>query len=282
MKNFYLIANTDKEATKKVKAEIEAYLEEKNCSCRGEDGFHLQKDLIGKGEGQIPPETDCVITLGGDGTLIQAARNLAGHNFPIIGINTGTLGYLTQMGGDGNTTALLDALIDDRYEIQERMMLSGTVYRDGEVIAKDIALNDIVFTRDGELRIVKFYIYVDGKLINKYSADGMIAATPTGSTAYNLSAGGPIAEPDGRLIILTPICPHTLTSRSIVLGPESRIRIEIPGTQRGQKVVFDGDHSVELMGGDAVEIERSSMVTRMIRLDQRSFLDILKQKMYEA
>lgn len=282
MKNFYMIANADKEGTKKVRNEIVEYLKLRGCSlvvsggeARGETSFRPEYD--------VPEETQCVITLGGDGTLIQAARALAGRNIPIIGINTGNLGYLTQIGGDGNTAELLEALIEDHYDIQERMMLKGKVYHGGKLIAEDIALNDIVLTREGALRVLRFRIYVDGRMINEYSADGMIVATPTGSTAYNLSAGGPIAEPDGSLIILTPICPHTLTSRSVVLGAESLIRIEISEANHGrQMAVFDGDMTVDLEQGDSIEIEKTDLVTRVVKLDQRSFLDILKHKMYEA
>ena len=178
---------------------------------------------------------------------------------------------------------LLDALCENRFEVQDRMMLKGTVYKNGKKAAESAALNDIVVSREGRLRILKLRIYVDGRFLNEYSADGMIVSTPTGSTAYNLSAGGPIAQPDGQLMILTPVCPHTLTSRTIVFGPESRIRIEIPETaEGGQTAAFDGDLVVKLSGGDYLEITRAETAVRVLRLDNRSFLDILKDKMYEA
>ena len=178
---------------------------------------------------------------------------------------------------------LLDALLEDSYQIQERMMLKGCVYRDGRPVKESIALNDIVLTRDGDPRVLKLKLYVDGQFLNEFSADGMIVATPTGSTAYNLSAGGPIAQPDGQLMILTPICPHTLTSRTIVFGADSRIRIEIPATNRGSQVAaFDGDTLVRLENGDYIEITKAETVTRVVKLDHRSFLDILKMKMYDA
>lgn len=200
-----------------------------------------------------------------------------------MGINLGDLGYLTQMGKGGNLEELLDALLSDRYEIQERMMLTGRIYHKGRPEASHIALNDIVLAREGDMRVLKFKIYVNGQFLYEYSADGVIVSTPTGSTAYNLSAGGPIAQPDGELLILTPVCPHTLTSRTIVLGPESRIRIEISEKNEGcQAAAFDGGTKVALTHGDYIEIERSKMVTRAVKLDDRSFLDILKHKMYDA
>lgn len=251
------------------------YLALKGCTAEISDEITGEKD--------VPVDTDCVITLGGDGTLIRAARRLAGRRIPIIGMNLGTLGYLTQIGREGDMEHFLNALLSDCYQIQERMMLKGTIFRNGEKAAEHVALNDIVVNREGKLRILKLKIYVDGQFLNEYSADGMIVSTPTGSTAYNLSAGGPIAQPDGQLMILTPICPHTLTSRTIVFGPESRIQIEVSMENQGsQTAAFDGDTQETLGLGDYLVIEKAEVTTRVIRLDNRSFLDILKDKMYEA
>lgn len=282
MKHFYIIVNEGKEDAASVERKIEEYLTAHGAVCQASDGeYHKGNRFTSISD--LPKETECVITLGGDGTLIRAARDLAGSNIPIIGINLGSLGYLTQIGREGDTEELLDALLANHYQIQDRMMLRGRAFHAGRLIAEDVALNDIVLTREGELRVLKFKIYVDDQFLNEYSADGMIVATPTGSTAYNLSAGGPIAQPDGELLILTPVCPHTMTSRTIVLGPESRIRIEISGSNSGSQIAsFDGDTRVGLTSGDYIEIERSDMVTRMVKLDHRSFLDILKHKMYEV
>lgn len=282
MKNFYIIVNGEKDGHKAVRQAIEEYLESRGGICRASSGkFHKGSRYTAISD--IPDGTECVITLGGDGTLIRAARDLAGSGLPIIGMNLGGLGYLTQISREGDIRELLDALLLNRYQVEERMMLKGRAYHRGELVTEDIALNDIVMTREGDLRILKFKIYVDGQFLYEYSADGMLVATPTGSTAYNLSAGGPIAQPDGKLLILTPVCPHTLTSRTIVLGPESRIRIEISAENQGkQNAVFDGDTRVLLEPGDYIEVERAQTVTRVIKLDSRSFLDILKHKMYNA
>lgn len=282
MKHFFIIVNEGKEEAAAVKKGIAEYLESHGATCRTSSG-EFKKGCRFTSVSDVPEDTECVITLGGDGTILRAARDLAGSGLPIIGINLGGLGYLTEMSREGDPKELLDALLQDRYEIQERMMLKGCVYHEGACIAEDIALNDIVLTREGELRVLKFELYVDGQFLNEYSADGMIVATPTGSTAYNLSAGGPIAQPDGKLLILTPVCPHTLTSRTIVLGSRSKVRIQIPMESDGCRMVsFDGDTKVSLERGDYYEIEKSDMVTRIIKLDHRSFLDILKHKMYEA
>ena len=282
MKKFYIVANSDKENTKNMQTAVEEYLTTRGAK------VSAGKSASGHGNPytdpeDVPGDMECVITLGGDGTLIQAARDLAGRDVPMIGINLGGLGYLTQIGREGDVKELLDALLEDSYQIQERMMLKGCVYRDGRPVKESIALNDIVLTRDGDPRVLKLKLYVDGQFLNEFSADGMIVATPTGSTAYNLSAGGPIAQPDGQLMILTPICPHTLTSRTIVFGAGSRIRIEIPATNRGSQVAaFDGDTLVRLENGDYIEITKAETVTRVVKLDHRSFLDILKMKMYDA
>ena len=281
MKHFYIIVNEGKEEAVEFRNTIVAYLESRGATCATSKGeFHKGYRFTDLAD--VPKETECVITLGGDGTLIRAARDLAGSGLPIIGINFGGLGYLTQIGREGDPKELLDALLDDRYVIEERMMLKGSVVRDGNVIAEDIALNDIVLAREGEFRVLKFELYVDGQFLTKYGADGMVVATPTGSTAYNLSAGGPIAQPDGELLILTPVCPHAMTSRTMVLGPDRKVRIRIPENSFGSRIVsFDGDTQVSLEPGDYYEIEKSEMVTKVIKLDHRSFLDILKKKMSE-
>ena len=282
MKNFYIIVNEDKEDAKDVEKTIEDYLASHGAVCKASEG-EFQKGKRFTLISDLPKQTECVITLGGDGTLIRAARDLAGSGIPIVGINMGGLGYLTQIERKDDVKELLDALLSDHYQLLDRMMLRGTAYHEGLPIVEDIALNDIVLTREHDLRVLKFKIYVDGQFLNEYSADGMIVATPTGSTAYNLSAGGPIAQPDGELLILTPVCPHTMTSRTIVLGPESRVRIEISENNTGAQIaVFDGDTRVELGQGDYIDIEKADMVTRTVKMDRRSFLDILKHKMYEA
>ena len=227
----------------------------------------------------VPGWIECAIVLGGDGTLIQAARDLAGSNIPLLGVNMGTLGYLAQIGREEDIFPALDELIADRYGLEQRIMLKGTVISDGKVVAEDIALNDIVLSRMGR-NMICFNLSIDGEFLNDYSADGIIAATPTGSTAYNLSAGGPIAVPDSEMILLTPICPHTLNSRSVVLAPDRVIELEITGRgETGKFLSFDGDTQVNLKNGDLVRIERSETVTTLIRLKKVSFLENLRDRM---
>lgn len=280
MKYFYLIVNSHKKDAKSMAFQIRMYLEAHGCVCaqKAEDSPSVSGQKYTQAS-SLPDQTQCVITLGGDGTLIQAARDLADKNLPLAGVNMGTLGYLTQVSG-GEVQGLLDALITDNYQLEKRMMLEGGAYHMGSRQFFDVALNDIVLTRKDLLCVLRFGIYVNGDFLNEYRADGMIIATPTGSTAYNLSAGGPIAAPGAQMILLTPICPHTLNARSIVLSPEDIIRVEIRGNNDdGQVAVFDGDTMVELSVGDYVEIRKSQIQTTLVKLKNISFLDNLRDKM---
>ena len=219
---------------------------------------------------------DAVIVLGGDGTLIQVAGSLP-TSLPLIGINFGKLGFLAEVAKDEIFEAL-DKLIADEFNIENRMMLSA---KSGDYARS--ALNDIVIAREGELRIVSFSLYVNGILLNKYEADGIIVSTPTGSTGYSMSAGGPIVEPGAELILVTPIAPHTLNSRTIVLSAEDNIRIMI-GKGRIHKeheayVSCDGGKALHLSAGDYVDIKRTDAVTKIIKLRKESFIDVLSRKM---
>ena len=285
MKYFYMIVNHSKKKAEYGAELIRDYLEGRGCECvvwdaSDTDACRSRRPQFRYTDREaVPGWIECAIVLGGDGTLIQAARDLAGSNSPLLGVNMGTLGYLAQIGREEDILPALDELIADHYGLEQRIMLKGTVISDGRVIAEDIALNDIVLSRMG-LNMLRFNLSIDGEFLNDYSADGIIAATPTGSTAYNLSAGGPIAVPDSEMILLTPICPHTLNSRSVVLAPDRVIELEITGRgETGKFLSFDGDTQVNLKNGDLVRIERSETVTTLIRLKKVSFLENLRDRM---
>lgn len=237
--------------------------------------------------GDVPPvldNVDYVIVLGGDGTMLQAAREVKKYQTPLIGVNLGTLGYMTEIEPDHLEDAL-EKLAEGKFETESRMMLNGkTFLKDGR-IREEWALNDIVISRSGSLRVIFFSIYVNGQFLNEYHADGMIVTTPTGSTGYNLSAGGPIVDPKARLIVLTPICPHTLNQRSIILSPEARIEIEIPPGRDGQEQTveasFDGSHVILLRTGERICIVKSKKTTRIIPLNRVGFLEVLHKKLAE-
>lgn len=275
MKQFLIYTNRHKDEDLAVTGRIRKILEAKGCECTVKE----------KGEAEGFREADCMLVLGGDGTILQAAREVMFSRIPILGINLGNLGYMTEVEPE-NVEAALDQLLAGDYELESRMMLRAAVrLKSGEEAVQGRALNDVVITRSGPLRIIEFNIYVNGQFLKRYSADGVIVTTPTGSTGYNLSAGGPIVEPKAKLMMITPICPHTLNQRSIILSPEDRIEIEIPGGREGQsqevEVSFDGSAQQKIHTGDRLVITRSEKTTDFIKLNKASFLEILHKKMSE-
>lgn len=229
----------------------------------------------------MPDDIDCVLALGGDGTLLKAAREMFEKRIPVLGINLGTLGFLTS-AERGELPECLDSLFDDSYTIEERMMLKGTVYHGGKETMVNVALNDIIVTRAGFSRLVEVKIYVNGELLSIYGADGVIISTPTGSTGYSLSAGGPIVFPATDVMIITPICPHSLQARSIVVSGNDKIVIEIGKRRKTQKeeamVTFDGRIAEELKTGDRIEVYKAQERTQLIRLKGKSFYQTLQNK----
>lgn len=233
----------------------------------------------------MPEDIECVLVLGGDGTLLQAARELLQRHIPLLGINLGTLGFLTS-AEKSELPKCLDSVLDDSCSIDERMMLEGVAYHGSEKIQMNIALNDVIIARAGFSRLVELKIYVNGELLSIYNADGIIVSTPTGSTGYSLSAGGPIIFPQTDVIVITPICPHSLQARSLVVSGEDRIMIEIGRRRKTQKeeamVTFYGRSAQELETGDRIEIYKAQETTQLIRLKGRSFYQVLQNKIGTA
>ncbi len=284
MNTFYVITNNQKDPEFKTSDMIRDYLESRGKKCYvqkcGKD--HPSGQYKYTDAREIPKDVECVLVLGGDGTLLQAARDLVECSIPLLGVNMGTLGYLAEIEHTSITPAL-DKLIADEFSVESRMMLQGTAFHQGRALLRDIALNDIVIRRNGRLRVLDFNIYVDDVFLTAYSADGIILATPTGSTGYNLSAGGPIVAPQASLILLSAVAPHTLNSRSIVLPDNVEIAIEISGRHDmemdGAEATFDGDTSVKLNAGDRIVITRSDRKVQMMKTKNTSFLEILRLKM---
>jgi len=277
MKRFYLITNEAKDPqgvfTKKIADVIQRLGGEAVCVANERNA------LAKSGKDGV----DCALVLGGDGTLLRAARNIMDSKIPLLGINLGTLGYLAEVESSCAQEAI-ERLFADQYVREERMMLSGKIIARG--VEEQYALNDIVISRCGTLQILNVRIYVNDRFLNDYCADGVIVATPTGSTGYNLSAGGPIVEPSASLLLLTPICPHTLNTRSIVFSPEDEITVEIPPGKDGREQVveanFDGSYKTALHTGDRICIHRAEKTTGIVRLNTESFLSVLHKKMSEA
>ncbi|MDY2700137.1 MAG: NAD(+)/NADH kinase [Suilimivivens sp.] len=282
MEHFYVITNPTKDAELKTAHFIRDYLTDRGKTCIVDMGTkRIDREGYTYKE-QVSLDIDCIIVLGGDGTLLQAATDLADREIPFLGVNFGTLGFLAEINKNGIEDAL-EKLIDDDCEIEKRMMLCGRSYGRHNIKDEARALNDIVITRKGSLQIINFNIYVNGQFLHRYHADGMIASTPTGSTGYNLSAGGPIVEPKANLILLSPICPHSMHSRSIVLSSDDTVIVEIESGRDGEEqeveAIFDGCHKVELRTGEKIEIQKSDRTTGIVKLSQASFLEVLHRKM---
>ena len=271
---FYIITNKLKDKDYAITNEIRQYIEDHGKTC-----FLSEKD--GEGHiipGTVPEEAQCGLVLGGDGTLIRAVRDLGEHSLPLLGINLGTLGYLADVELKDFRGAL-DRLFGGQPDIEERMMLEGA-FRNSR---KDIAMNDIVLAREGKVRIVSFNIYVNGALLNTYQADGVILSTPTGSTGYNLSAGGPVVEPTAQMIVITPICSHALNTSSVVLSADDLIDVEVCegryGRQEQVSLCFDGAEQTTLVTGERVCIRRAGQTAKLIKLSRESFMKTMRKKM---
>lgn len=287
MRQFYVITNCEKDKDLETTGQIYNYLRERGCACEVRE-YQRRNHPSGETDWKytddswIPQGTDCILVLGGDGTLLQAARDTINRKIPLLGINLGTLGFLAEIEKSGIPDAL-DSLLLDNYTIEPRMVLEGSVYRNGRETVKDIALNDIVVNRSGALRVIDYEIQVNGEPLNRYSADGMIVSTPTGSTGYSLSAGGPIISPMASMIVVTPICPHTLTARSIVLSGGDSVRVQIGSGRRSLHeeafATFDGEVPVPMETGDYVEIHRSEKIVNILKISKVSFLEVLRNKM---
>lgn len=267
MNRFYVITNKTKDKSLEITYRIKSYIESQGGTC-----------LLADECSEVPEGTECILVLGGDGTLIRAARELQSCDIPLMGINMGTLGYLTE-AELSNVEESMDNLMHGETHVEERMMIKGAVNGKTE----DIALNDIVLTRNGGLHVINFNIYVNGELINTYHADGVIVSTPTGSTAYNLSAGGPIVEPTATMLVVTPICSHALNTSSIVLSAEDEIVIELgegrDGGMEEAMVSFDGERNVAVSTGGRILIRKAEDTTKLLKLSKVSFLEILRKKM---
>jgi NAD+ kinase len=226
-------------------------------------------------------DVEVVIAFGGDGTLLEAASAVSHspHDAPLLGINLGRLGFLTDVGRS-EMIAALDRLIEGKTTTESRLLLAGQVTRDGATIASHLALNDIVVTRGALARMIEIDVSVDDEFVSHVKADGLIVATATGSTAYNLSAGGPIVLPSAEAIVLNPLAPHALTNRPVVLPATARIELRpVVEPDTDPVVTFDGQRGVPLSPGDTVVISRAPRVLRLMRTSARTHFDMLREKL---
>ncbi|MFY9378583.1 MAG: NAD(+)/NADH kinase [Peptococcia bacterium] len=242
-----------------------------------EDGqmLGLDKEYIVSDLGQ---QVDCVIVLGGDGTFLRAARLMAPSGVPILGIHLGTLGFLTEVE-ISEIEGALERLCMGEYYLENRMMLEAQIMRNGKVITSHIGLNDVVINKGSFARINTLEVYADQEFVSTYKADGLVVASPTGSTAYSLSAGGPIVYPELDVIIITPICAHTLHARPIVIPSNKTVQVNIVLQQSSSTLTIDGQHCSELKKGDQVIVVKAPFYARLIRLHSQNFFTVLREKL---
>jgi NAD+ kinase len=278
MRHFTLITNVYKDKELNLTKRMAEYIRAKGGTAEYVLSNVRQQGQEFQAE-DIPKDTELIFVLGGDGTLIRAATAVEALGIPLIGVNLGTLGYLCELE-EATVFPAIDRLMNDNYMLEERMMLCG--HREGETETRP-AFNDIVIHRSGDLTILSVIVYVNGEVLYTYHADGIIVATPNGSTGYNMSAGGPIVDPKAQMILLTPINAHNLNSKSIVLGPEDEVMIEIAPRSFEDKekasVSFDGDSVVTLRPGERFVIAKAPNITKICKLNNLSFLELLRRKM---
>lgn len=227
---------------------------------------------------EMAEECDVLIALGGDGTLLRLIRDLHGYVRPIMGINFGTLGFLTSFAGPEFEEAVR-ALRDRTYRVDERTMLTARLIRDGRVICEQTGLNDVVVTRGERSRLVQAEVHIEGNLLTEYNADGLVVATSTGSTAYSLSAGGPIVMPESGVLLVTPICPHVLTNRSVVVSNRSTLTIRPRPGQGPLLLTVDGHESEQVLPGDHVRIAAADRRIPLLFPRHLTFAEILRLKL---
>lgn len=239
--------------------------------------YELPKDIRFSRLDRELPGASVVICFGGDGTILHMAKAATRHGIPILGVNIGTMGFMAEL--ESGELHLLARLAEGDFKIDKRMMLDVTVHRDRDIIFHDICLNDAAITKGAIARIVHLSVKCDGTQAMELGGDGVIISSPTGSTAYSLSAGGPIVEPDANSILVTPICAHDVAARSLVVSEKREITVEMsPNARRNAFLSVDGGKALRMNIGDVATIRKSPLVTKLVRLKERSFYDVINMK----
>ena len=244
----------------------------------GGGGVEVPRHIRFKDAAEELKTADMLICFGGDGTILHAAKDANVHHVPVLGVNLGSVGFMAEL--EQGELSMLSRLAAGKYTVEARMMLDVTVRREGKVIYSDLALNDAAVTKGAVARVVDLEVYGDKVLISSFSADGVVVSTPTGSTAYAMSAGGPIVEPTAENNIVTPICPHALSARSFVLSRGRTVSVKLGKMARKTAYLsVDGGKALRLNSSDTVELRESQSKTRLVRVTGRSFYEILNHKL---
>lgn len=280
MKKIGIIPNTLKDIDYEMTKQFIQWIDEKQCIplISEQVAFAMELKEYGTDLNRIYSEADFLIVLGGDGTLLSVARNAALHNTPILGINLGTLGFLTDVE-KAESKAAFEKVIAGDYTLEKRMMLHANILTQITAHETLLGLNDICITRGAFLRIIKMEVYINNEFVDVFSADGIIISTPTGSTAYNLSAGGPILTPNAEMMVITPVCPHSLYSRSFVVSGNDIIKIKLGEINNNDIILsMDGQMANILKSNDIISIKKSKYYTTIIKTNGLGFYKVLRQK----
>ncbi len=258
--------------------ELAQWLSSRGCSVMAEGG-HAKTLGVGAAtdRADLARKTQMVVVLGGDGTLLATARATAEAGPPLLGVNLGRLGFLTAVGPE-EAKLILERVLQGDYEIEERTMLDVAVVRDGRPLSRHVALNDAVVDKGAIARMIRVDVLIDGKHLTEYAADGLIVSTPTGSTGYSLGAGGPLLHPALSAFVITPICPHMLSTRPIVIPDQSEVLVRLASPTQEVTLTIDGQVAVPLDPGDTVRVCRSAHKTRLVRGTDKTYYALLREK----
>ena len=253
------------------KQNYHVFLDEGTAAIINETSSHEKKEIF--------QQADLLIVLGGDGTLLSVARVAHPHNIPILAVNLGSLGFLAEISID-ELYPTLENILAGKFEIENRMLLNACIWRNGEKVEDHNVLNDVVINKGAVARVINLQVLVDGQYMTSYRADGLIIATPTGSTAYSLSAGGPIIHPSMHTLVLSPICPFTLTNRSILIPDQSIIQVKLAAEYDDVRVTLDGQEGYDMRAGDILKIKKTKTSLQLIRGPNKNYYQILRDKLH--
>jgi NAD+ kinase len=264
----------------KVVCELRDWCEARGIELRAVDSVAAEARCapLAESEGELAEDVDLIVVLGGDGTMLGAARMMGARQIPVLGVNFGFLGYLTEFTLEEMFPAL-ESVRQGDFMVERRMMIDVDLNRSGGAAASRRALNDAVVTKAAAARMIEIESYINGMFVNSFRADGMIVATPTGSTAYSLSAGGPIVHPSMSAILLTPICPHMLSNRPVVVPGESVVDLVFKRADPDLMLTIDGQPGVELRHDDRITLRRSQATFNLVQPTNRNYFEVLRTKL---
>jgi len=267
MKKFMLHVNEEKKGAFDIAERLKVYAQAKGCT-------------VEFANYECPDDATAIISIGGDGTFLSAARLAYPKDVPVVGINLGTLGFLTEIEPD-DMEKKIQMIIDEDFQIENRMALNVVINIQGANPIENFALNDAVISKVSLSKILHLGLSINRQFIDVVSGDGIIVASSTGSTAYSMSAGGPIVEPDLNILLITPICPHALFSRPFITARDRVVKVEVDGSSENAIATLDGKEGYDLSAGDFLEVSKASKTLKLIRLHDRNFYDILRSKIYK-